>query len=291
MTRFRPMAAAVLAMLIAAIIAAPASAHTDPTIYALSTSNRLLAVSADDPGDVLANVRVSGLRAGESLIGIDIRPLDGKLWAVGRLGTSARMYTIDPTSGLATLVAPLVTPGTTTPLALQGSEFGFDFNPAADALRIVSNTGQNLRALPSARLVMGVQRSVGDTFTDGTLNDAGLTATGVTGAAYINNDNDPATGTTLFDIDSSRGRLVIQNPPNDGTLTVVGAVGSPTTELVGFDIRTVDGMNVAFVSLTDRGGNGTTQARLMMVDLASGATTDLGKIGGPKAVRDIAVAP
>ena len=42
--------------------------------------------------------------------------------------------------------------GAATPIVLSGSEFGVDFNPAADALRIVSNTGQNLRALPSDRV-------------------------------------------------------------------------------------------------------------------------------------------
>ena len=169
-----------------------------------------------------------GLQRGESLIGIDVRPADGKLYAVGRSGTTARMYTISPKTGRATLVATLVAPGTTTPVALQGTEFGFDFNPAADALRIVSDTGQNLRALPSARLVMGVQRNAGDTFTDGTLNYAGVIATGVTGAGYINNDNDPATGTTLFDIDTARRQLVVQNPPNDGTLAPVGPLGRAT---------------------------------------------------------------
>jgi hypothetical protein len=52
----------------------------------------------------------------------------------------------------------------------------------------------------------------------------GMTATGVTGAAYTNNDLDVATGTTLYDIDSNLDLLVIQNPPNDGDLNIVGAL-------------------------------------------------------------------
>jgi hypothetical protein len=67
------------------------------------------------------------------------------------------VYTIAPATGQAMLAFALVAPGRTaatqpvTPIVLSGTEFGVDFNPAADALRIVSDTGQDLRALPSAR--------------------------------------------------------------------------------------------------------------------------------------------
>lgn len=173
---------------------------------------------------------------------------------------------------------------------LQGTQFGFDFNPAADALRIVSDTGQNLRALPSARVVAGVQRNAGDTFTDGVLKYGTTTATGVTGAAYTGNDNDPTTGTTLYDIDSNLDDLVIQTPPNDGTLVKVGDLGVDTASFVGFDIRTVGMSNIAYASLTEQRGRGATLATLSQVDLATGAVTSLGKIGGPKTLIDIAAA-
>ena len=270
------------------------SAPADGPIYGLTTENRLLTFTADAPDEVLANVKVRGLRAGEWLIGIDRRPLDGRLYAVGRVGTSGWLYTIDPSSGQATFVAALRQALTGQPVVLDGTEFGFDFNPAADALRIVSDTGQNLRVLPSDRIVAGVQRFIGDTFVDGSLSRSPIgsvprpVATGVTAAAYTNNDVDPATGTTLYDIDAALDELLIQNPPNDGTLTRVAALGRPTGPLAGFDIRTPPSGDLAYAALTRQAGNGTTLANLVIVNLTTGAVTDLGEVGGPKPLRDIA---
>jgi hypothetical protein len=283
---------ALLVLAVSAFAATSAGAvHLSADVFGLTGQNRLVGFSAASPGEIESNVEVSGLRAGESLIGIDFRPVDGKLWAVGKLGSTGRMYTIDPETGRATFVALLVNASGGAPIALTGSSFGLDFNPAADALRIVSDAGQNLRALPSDRLVAGVQQRTGDTFVDGSLNYAGAAATGVGGAAYTNNDVDPATGTTLFDVDTALDDLVMQNPPNSGTLVKVADLGSPTDALVGFDIRTVGTTNTAFVATTEQRGNGATLATLRTIDLTTGTTEALGKIGGPKAIRGIAVAP
>ena len=59
---------------------------------------------------------------------------DGKLYGVGNGGG---VYTIDPRTAAATFVNALTVP-------LDGTTFGVDFNPAADRLRIISDTGQNL---------------------------------------------------------------------------------------------------------------------------------------------------
>lgn len=260
------------------------------SIYGLTTENRLVKFSPADPSTLTLNVKVAGLRTGESLIGIDKRPLDGKLYSVGKLGMSGWLYTIDTTTGAASFVARLDRTSDGAPVELSGTEFGFDFNPAADALRVVSNAGQNLRILPSDRVVATIQRSAGDTFTDGTLNDGGVTATGISAAAYTNSDTDAGTGTTLYDLDTTLDDLVIQSPPNDGTLVKVADLGAATTIFAGFDIRTIDGINTAYASLTRQVGNGATVANLYLVDLATGAVTDLGRIGGPKVLRDIAAA-
>jgi len=42
--------------------------------------------------------------------------------------------------------------------------------------------------------------------------------------------------TVLYDIDSGVDALLIQNPPNGGTLNTVGALGINATDEVGFDI-------------------------------------------------------
>ena len=144
--------AALLAVTVSALAAASAGAlHASGELYGLTDDNRLIGFTTADAGEIESSVKVSGLPAGASLIGIDVRPLDGKLYTVAKVGTTGRLYTLAPETGRATFVATLVAAGATTPIALQGTQFGFDFNPAADALRIVSDTGQNLRALPSSR--------------------------------------------------------------------------------------------------------------------------------------------
>ena len=117
-----------------------------------------------------------------------------------------------PTTPSAKLVSRLNQP-------LQGTAFGVDFNPTVDRLRIVSDTGQNLR----------VNVDDGTTNVDGTLNIPGTTpvnpALGVTAVAYTNNDADPNTATTLFDIDTTNDNIVIQAPANAGSLSPTGKLG------------------------------------------------------------------
>lgn len=84
--------------------------------------------------------------------------------------------------------------------------------------------------------------------------------------------------------------VVVQNPPNAGTLTTPVDLGEETAAFVGFDIRTIGGVNTAYASLSHQAGRGTTLATLYVIDLATGAVTDLGRIGGPKILRDIAAA-
>jgi hypothetical protein len=64
-----------------------------------------------------------------------------------------------------------------------------------------------------------------------------MTATGVTGAAYTNNDADPNTATTLYDIDSMLDQNVIQSPANSGLLAATSKLGVDTGPTVGFDIH------------------------------------------------------
>jgi len=264
-------------------------------VYGLTTGQRIVTFPLDRPAQLQRVVDVKGLSRGEKLIGIDRRPLDGQVYGLVRSRFGARLVTVDPGTGrtrrVATLVsAPTATSPNRTPVVLSGWEFGVDFNPAADAFRIVSDTGQNLRVIPSPRTAPdGTMLQTGDTFTDGTLNRAGVTAMGVTGAAYTNNDNDPATATTLYDIDAWRDELVVQNPPNAGTLVNPLPLERRTMQAVGFDIRTTAGAgDLAVASLTG-GSMFWPTSSLFVVDLTTG---DLDRQGVfPYAVlRDIALA-
>lgn len=190
---------------------------------------------------------VRGLEGDERLVGIDYRVQDGKLYGVSDAGG---VYSITD-RGTATKVKQLT-------VALQGTTFGVDFNPAANALRVISDTGQNLRQ-PFADLTAG-------TVMDGTLTNpptppatAGTTATGVTGAAYTNNDTDADTATTLYDLDTALDQISIQSPANAGSLAATGKLGVDAGLDAGFDIystvrdgSTVDLMAYAVVQVNGR---------------------------------------
>lgn len=179
---------------------------------------------------------ISGLADGETLIGIDFRPATGVLYGVGRIGGSGngQLYTIDPKSGLATPVGARAIP-------LLGAAFGVDFNPVPDLLRIVSDTGQNMRIRPVDGAVAGTDTSLAYP----ALGDPNATRVArVVAVAYTNPDSDPQTNTVLHDIDVNRATdadrdgdvLAIQVPPNAGVLNTVGNLGVDADDLVAFDI-------------------------------------------------------
>jgi hypothetical protein len=142
-------------------------------LYGVTTSNQLVRFDSTNPSNVTVVGTITGLQSGENILGIDFRPANGLLYG---LRSTGRLYIIDKTNATARLVAPLS-------VTLSGTEFGFDFNPVPDRLRIVSNTGQNLRVNPDN----------GSTIADGTLNPGMPT---VTAAGYTNNFPG-ATSTTL----------------------------------------------------------------------------------------------
>jgi hypothetical protein len=214
---------------------------TEPVAYAVNSNNELVIFNPSNP--VPVNKAITGLAAAEVLLGIDFRPVNGQLYA---LGSSSRLYTINAASGAATAV------GTQLSTLLTGTVFGFDFNPTVDRIRVVSNTGQNLRLNPDNGLVAGV---------DGTLS-AGAA---ITGAAYTNNFAG-ATSTILYDIDAEAGTLYKQDPPNAGTLVPVGSLGLTAASSSGFDIGSSSGNAYALLTV---GG----VTKIYIVNLTTGAAT------------------
>jgi len=228
------------------------------TLYGVTSSNQLIRFDSATPNTVVTVGAITGLQSGENILGIDFRPATGQLYA---LGSTGRLYIINKNTGAATLIAPLS-------VALNGTDFGFDFNPVPDRLRIVSNTGQNLRVNPND----------GSTIVDGTLNPG---TPSVTAAAYTNSFAG-ASSTTLYVIDTGSDRLLIQNPPNNGTLVDVGPLGVDATGSNGFDIFAGDG--TAYAALTVSGAT-----NLYRINLSTGAATLLGPIGtGTVSLRGLA---
>jgi hypothetical protein len=215
--------------------------------------------------------RITGLSGDTSVVGIDFRPADGKLYAVGNAGG---IYVIGIPSTVATKVSQLTA-------TLYGTKFGVDFNPAADRLRVISDNGQNLR------------HNLADhtTIEDTTLTTPPATgpAKGVTAAAYTNNDLNNTTNTTLFAVNTVTDQVVIQSPANNGFLVATGNLGFDAGLDAGFDIysdlsggKTVSA--TAFAVLTPYGGFQTFYG----IDLLTGAAAPIGVF--PLDVSDAAIA-
>jgi hypothetical protein len=220
------------------------------------------------------NRAVTGLAGDTRLVGIDYRVQDGKLYGVGDAGG---VYTLDE-AGAATKVKQLS-------VALEGTNFGVDFNPAANALRVISDTGQNLRQ-PFADAAAP------------TANDKPLTnpatppatdptpARGATSAGYTNNDQDNTTATALFVLDTTADRVSIQSPANAGTFAPMGGLGVDAGPAAGFDIHGptagAPGEPMALATLQVGGSYG-----LYRIDLLTGKAESMGAL--TEQVTDIAV--
>lgn len=270
------------------------------TVYGVTAGNRLVTFRADDPGTFLSSVPISGLTAGESVEGLDVRTATGELFA---LTSTNRVLRIDPATGQAIQVgSPL-----DAALFRTGTAADIDFNPTVDRLRLVNALDDNLRYNP-----VTVAPVDGNAAVDGVQGDTALAypavgdpASGqdpnVVAVAYDRNDNDAATPTTLFGIDSTQNTLVRQgavdgNPagvggsPNGGQLATIGSLGVNPTDLVSFDVggagTTGNGVALAAMQL-----EGETVSRLFTINLATGAATAVGIIGTGELIRAIAVAP
>lgn len=260
-------------------------------IFAVTESNKLIVFNAGQPQKATAVGPVTGLRGAEKLLGIDFRVARGVLYG---LGSSGRLYTIDTKTAAATPVGG----GEPIPFDLRGAEFGFDFNPTVDRIRIVSNAGQNVRVHPDTAGAVD-----GDPGRDGLQGDGPLQYAGeppygdprkprIVAAAYTYNKQNEKI-TTNYAIDAQHGTLVTQGSkegaspavsPNSGQLFTVGPLGVSGFTQAHFDIADVTG--AAFVAI-----NYGDASRLYLVNLDTGAASRIGTIAGGETVRGISVEP
>lgn len=245
--------------------------------FAISSDGKLMATYWTNQPQVLDWVRlVQGLTCGETrLIGIDFRVQNGLLYGVGDKGC---IYTIKFPPAAPDVV---VTKVSQLSVPLYGTNFGVDFNPAADRLRVISDYGQNLRHNLADHV------TIEDTVL--TTPPAGGPTRGVTAAAYTNNDLNPDTATTLFDIGTVTDQVLIQAPANAGLLSPTGALGVDTGPIAGFDIFSdlTNGKTTsvsAFAVLNPAAGPST----FYSVDLLTGAAKKVGDF--PLPIGDVAVA-
>ena len=261
------------------------------TVFAVTQSHRLISFNAGQPGRLLSDVALTGLDTGEQLLGIDYRVARGVMFA---LGSTGRIFTVDVAQGQ---LKPVGSEKFAAPL--KGQRFGFDFNPAADRIRIVSDTRQNLRAHPDTGALVDASPDTAGLQPDGTLTYAegdtnAAVAPNIVAAGYTYNQEDEKL-TTNFAIDAATGALVRQGSvegvkpvvsPNTGKLFTVGALGIAGLADAHFDIADVSNDAYAAVSTAQ---DATPQ--FYLIDLKTGAATRLGKVGKGEPLRGIAIEP
>lgn len=243
---------------------APPVALTGDT-FAVTNANRFVSFNAASPSTAAA-VNITGLAAGENILAVDRRPggaTPGQIYAVTN---QFNVYTIDPSSGAATMRNKMVAAmGDDNPFTqFTGTRISIDVNNFVDQLRVIGNDGQNLRVMLDS----------GQTFSDTNMTVGGNAPNGISEVGYTNNFAN-ACRNTVYYIDTSSDRLMTSANASAGILTPVGNLGVDAAAITGFDISTnPDGSNVAYAALTVMG-----TTSLYTINLMTGAATAVGTIG------------
>lgn len=255
-TSFARVAGASLLALLAGMASAQAA-----NLVGLTADGKLVIIDAKAM-TASAPVAISG----DKLVGIDVRPADGKLYGVAANG---QIVTVDPKSGTTAKV------GMISEKVTMGDRPVVDFNPAADRLRVIAAGGVSLR----------INVETGATVVDKPLNfdaaDANASKKPAVVAGAYTNSMAGAKATELFHIEGTTGAWVLQSPPNDGVLKTRGAVGVANLADAVVDIAVEGETNTAWMIA---GGT------LYTIDIKSGKATSVGAIKGLSGkLQDIAV--
>jgi hypothetical protein len=240
---------------------APSPAPGTGRVIWATAGNTLLGLTSDASTKVEVH-DVAGLAQGEHLVGLDFRK-NGTLYAVG---TTSRLFSIAPSTAPSTAISfdPFAAP-------LDGTAFGFGFDPVSDLARVASNTSENIRIEAETGTVTNV---------DGPLHYAAGDANAkaaprVSAVAY-------AADGVGYALDAQTGSLARIVDSFSGELETIGTLGVTVTDIGGFDIAGED----AFAAL--RVG---TITSLYAVDLATGKVVSMGKIGDGQPVTGLAIQP
>jgi hypothetical protein len=215
----------------------------NPTVTALTSSNKIHTFRANQPNDVSNAADLSGLAVGEKVIGIDFRQSDRTLYA---LSDASKIYSV-ATNGTLTNVRTLGT------LLNGATQYTLDFNP----LTPTGSTQNRLRLIGADRSNAVV--NVEDGVVSGNSAVTGTPAPVVKAAAYFNNFR-TSTVTSLLVIDRASSSLNTQDfstTPSQGALTRLSTLGitlDPSSP-VGFDISGRNNENQLLMARTADSGN------------------------------------
>jgi Domain of unknown function (DUF4394) len=276
LTRWAIIAGSLVALVVplgAAADGVDGKANDRRVLFATDSKGNLLKFNSRSPRHVRSKA-ITGLPTGVVLSGIDFRPATGDLYA---LGSDKVVYRVNVATAIAVAEGPAFE---AAPDALNSGNIGFDFNPTVDKIRVTSDAGDNIRLNPDESNLLS--------------KDTGLTPAGVqvVGSAYTNSSftafatRPTVTELYALDIAPSKDRLWIQRPANAGTLIMPVSLGFDIGPNAGFDIVGSDSVgNLGYVAGTRVGRS---SADLWRVDLATGKTRSLGRIGNGVTITGLA---
>lgn len=270
---------------IAVTISRELPAATGQMVYALTkNNNNFISFDSENPSVIRSIMPVTGVTADQKIVGMDFRPANRELYALGYnyTNTNYQLYTINTTTGAATAVN--ATPGQIN--LGNGGNIGFDFNPVPDRIRVVgSATAANYRLNPLDGSIAATDTSLN--FIAGDIN-AGVTP--YVGAVAYTNSYAGTTTTLLHGVDDSTGLLLTINPPNEGKLNTLLAgfldinPADPTIDM-DFYYDSTAATNIGFLAAN----TGTAVNDDFYTVTTAGIKTLVGRIGFGIPVADIAV--
>jgi hypothetical protein len=228
-------------------VAPPAPAPGEE-LLGLSAHHELLRFRAGAPQHILERRSINGLAPGDQLVGLDYRVARGVLFALARQRAAVHAGCLPAVQHTNAVGSP-----TRRSPRLHGPGLGFDFNPAADRIRVVTDAGAEpapaprhrragrrrphparRAARPRAALRLGRRMHAGR-------------APHLVAAGYTYHQRDDKL-TTNYAIDAALGTLVLQGSregaqpvvsPNTGQLRTVGPLGLGPLVDASFDISDV----------------------------------------------------
>ncbi len=258
-------------------------------VYALISNTRtMISFDSQNPRVLRSLMNITGIDSAQSIVGMDFRPSNQMLYALGyQTGSNPRynLYTINTTTGVATKVNNNMTD--TIGLG-NTANIGFDFNPTVDLIRIVSTLGANYRMSPVTGMV-----TAKDSMLSWTSGDANTTRQVRVSTVAYTNSYPGTTSTTMYGINDSGAVYVRIAPPNDGKLNTVTSnifVGNPmdgTTDL-DFYYDSSSMTNIGYLAAN----TGTSMMDVLYrVAPATGILTAVDTIAYGVSISDIAVMP
>ena len=240
-------------------------------LYGLSDRNEIVKLMSGPPVTELERIPITGVKNGDVILAIDIRPATGLIYGLSATGI---LYTINLNIVNGGSNAKMVS-GTPLNPAIAGTIVGFDFDPRSDRIRLVTEKGQNMRINPTTGAVSNIDFPINPGLASMNSIAYGMTLSSITGAS-------------LYDIDILGGNLYRQNP-TQGTLTFVGPLGLTISGEGGFDIsRRGAAFASLFAGIRDGSGGGVGGSgddgqpayRIYSINLKTGKATSYGRVNG-----------